>query len=107
MTASATLAHYTPQDRDRLVSDHCAEHVLLLLDALGWTVVQTPEANFHATSPDTRLYLAWLPEDPGAWVRGIVWRLEVTPREGQPWTQEFSIDAPSEAVAAFLATLTG
>jgi hypothetical protein len=48
------------------VSDHSAELVLDLLSARGWSLVSTPEANVHATSPDGRVYVGWLPEDPGA-----------------------------------------
>ncbi|MGW3179530.1 DUF317 domain-containing protein [Kitasatospora sp. NPDC001119] len=98
-----TAAH----DRSWLSSDHCAEPVLALLSGLGWPMVDTPEANVHCTSPDGRVYVGWLPEDPGAWQRGIVWRIQVQPTgaDATPWTQEFGIDTPSEAVAGFLAAL--
>ncbi|MFE3874866.1 DUF317 domain-containing protein [Kitasatospora sp. NPDC059146] len=95
------------QDRSWLSSDHCAEPVLALLSGLGWPMVDTPEANVHCTSPDGRVYVGWLPEDPGAWQRGIVWRIQVLPTgtDATPWTQEFGIHTPSEAVAGFLAAL--
>ncbi|MGY5034821.1 hypothetical protein ACWC9U_29020 [Streptomyces sp. 900116325] len=76
MNASATLLsaviHPAPDDRCRLSSDHCAAPVLVLLNDLGWTVVETPEANVHATSPDGRIYVGCLPENPAAWQRDIV-----------------------------------
>ncbi|MEV0537943.1 DUF317 domain-containing protein [Kitasatospora sp. NPDC050463] len=59
----------------------------------------------HCTSPDGRVYVGWLPEDPGAWQRGIVWRIQVRPADAEPWTQEFGVHTPSEAVAGFLAAL--
>ncbi|WP_405988392.1 DUF317 domain-containing protein [Streptomyces sp. NBC_00986] len=109
MNASAALlpaaVRPTVEDRDWLSSDHCADQVLGLLDALGWAIVDTPEANVHVTSPDGRVYVGWLPEDPTAWKRGIVWRVQVQPTEGDPWTQEFGLHTPSEAVAGFLAAL--
>ncbi|MBB5939981.1 DUF317 domain-containing protein [Streptomyces zagrosensis] len=88
-----------------LSSNHCAGPVLDLLNALGWTAVDTPEANIHATSPDGRVYVGWLPEDIAAWKRGIVWQVRVQPIEGDPWVQEFGLHTPSEAVAGFLAAL--
>ncbi|MFE4799143.1 DUF317 domain-containing protein [Streptomyces sp. NPDC056708] len=109
MNASATLLpaviHPAPDDRCRLSSDHCAASVLDLLNALGWTVIDTPEANVHATSPDGRIYVGWLPEDPAAWQRDIVWQIRVQPVEDAPWVQEFGLHAPSEAVAGFIAAL--
>ncbi|MDF9814005.1 DUF317 domain-containing protein [Streptomyces sp. SPB162] len=93
------------EDRPWLSSDHCAGPVLDLLDALGWAIVDTPEANVHATSPDGRVYVGWLPEDPAAWQRDIVWQVRVQPTEGGPWIQEFGLYTPSEAVAGFLAAL--
>ncbi|MFD4553561.1 hypothetical protein ACFWP5_04430 [Streptomyces sp. NPDC058469] len=76
MTASAThlpaVVRPAVEEHCRLSSDHCADQVLELLHALGWTVVDTPQANVHATSPDGRVYVGWLPEDPTAWQRGIV-----------------------------------
>ncbi|MFB8124006.1 DUF317 domain-containing protein [Streptomyces bacillaris] len=109
MTTSATLlptiVRPAPEDRCWLSSDHCAGPVLDLLDSLGWAVVDTPEANVHATSPDGRVYVGWLPEDPSAWARDIVWRVQVLPADGAPWVQEFGIHTPSEAVAGFLAAL--
>ncbi|MFJ6101869.1 DUF317 domain-containing protein [Streptomyces sp. NPDC092359] len=91
--------------RHWLASDHCAAPVLELLHALGWTVVDTPEANVHATSPDGRVYVGWLPEDPTAWVRDIVWQVQVQPTEGAAWTQEFGTHTPAEAVAGFVSAL--
>ncbi|MFJ7275442.1 DUF317 domain-containing protein [Kitasatospora sp. NPDC098663] len=95
------------EERSWLASDHSAEPVLALLSGLGWPMVDTPEANVHCTSPDGRVYVAWLPEDPGAWKRGIVWRIQVQPTgaDAAPWTQEFGVHTPSEAVAGFLAAL--
>ncbi|MEV7121182.1 DUF317 domain-containing protein [Kitasatospora griseola] len=93
------------EDRCWLSSDHYAEPVLALLSGLGWPIVDTPEANVHCTSPDGRLYVGWLPEDPSAWRRGIVWRVQVRPADAEPWTQEFGIHTPAEAVAGFLAAL--
>ncbi|MEV8103750.1 hypothetical protein [Streptomyces sp. NPDC088135] len=76
MNASATLlpAVVRPavEDRQWLSSDHCAAPVLDLLDALGRTIAETPEANVHATSPGGGVYVGWLPEDPSAWAREIV-----------------------------------
>ncbi|WP_432075756.1 DUF317 domain-containing protein [Streptomyces wuyuanensis] len=109
MNASATLlsAVVRPavEDRHWLSSDHCAGPVLELLHALDWTVVGTPEANVHATSPDGRVYIGWLPEDPAAWTRNIVWRVQVQPTEGVSWVQEFGTDTPAKAVAGFVAAL--
>lgn len=109
MNVSATLLpaviHPAPDDRCRLSSDHCAAPVLDLLHALGWAVVETPEANVHATSPDGRIYVGWLPEDPSAWQRDIVWQVRVQPAEDTPWVQEFGLHSPSEAVAGFIAAL--
>ncbi|MGW9115480.1 DUF317 domain-containing protein [Streptomyces sp. NPDC055663] len=109
MNASATLlpAVVRPavEDRHWLSSDHCAGPVLELLHTLEWTVVATPEANVHTTSPDGRVYVGWLPEDPAAWTRGIVWRVQVQPAEGDAWVQEFGTDTPAEAVAGFVAAL--
>ncbi|MFB7147867.1 MULTISPECIES: DUF317 domain-containing protein [Streptomyces] len=81
MNASATLqpAVVGPsvEVRHWLSSDDCATPVLALLHALDWTVVDTPAANVHATSPDGRAYVGWLPEDPAAWTRDVVWRVQV------------------------------
>jgi len=89
------------------VSDHCAAPVLDLLTGLGWPLVATPEADIHATSPDGRVYVGWLPEDRDAATRGILWRIQVSPIDAPSWTQEFGIDTPGEMVAAFLASLIG
>ncbi|MFF0714035.1 DUF317 domain-containing protein [Streptomyces bauhiniae] len=106
MNASATLlpAVVRPavEDRRWLSTDHCAGPVL---DLLGWTIVDTPEANVHATSPDGRVYVGWLPEDAAAWKRGILWQVRVQPTDGDAWVQEFGLHTPSEAVAGFLAAL--
>ncbi|MGW8886009.1 DUF317 domain-containing protein [Streptomyces sp. NPDC055749] len=79
--------------------------MLDLLDALGWAIVDTPEANVHATSPDGCVYVGWLPEDQSAWQRNIVWHVRVQPADGDAWVQEFGLHTPSEAVAGFLAAL--
>ncbi|MEW1661127.1 DUF317 domain-containing protein [Streptomyces sp. NPDC093707] len=109
MNVSATLlpAVIRPAAEDRrwLSSDHCADPVLDLLDALGWAIVDTPEANVHATSPDGRVYVGCLPEDTAAWKRGIVWQVRVQPTEGTLWVQEFGLHTPTEAVAGFIAAL--
>ncbi|MHC5907820.1 SPDY domain-containing protein [Streptomyces sp. S6] len=109
MNASATLlpAVVRPvvEERHWLSSDHCADSVLGLLTTLGWAVVDTPEANVHATSPDGRVYVGWLPENTTAWKRGIVWQVRVQPTEGDPWVQEFGLHTPSEAVAGFISAL--
>lgn len=88
-----------------LSADHGAGPVLDLLDALGWTIVDTPEANVHATSPDGCVYVGWLPEDPSAWQRNIVWHVREQPADGDAWVQEFGLHTPSETVAGFLAAL--
>ncbi|MFF4835186.1 DUF317 domain-containing protein [Streptomyces sp. NPDC001315] len=93
------------EERAWLSSDHCAGPVLELLGALGWAIVDTPEANVHCTSPDGRVYVGWLPEDTAAWKRGIVWQVRVIPANAEPWLQEFGLYTPSEAVAGFLAAL--
>ncbi|MEU9484527.1 DUF317 domain-containing protein [Streptomyces decoyicus] len=109
MNASTTLlpAVVRPAGGDRhwLSSDHCAGPVLDLLGTLGWALVDTPEANVHAMSPDGRVYVGWLPEDPTAWKRNIVWQIRVQPTDGDPWVQEFSPHTPSEGVAGFIAAL--
>ncbi|WP_327417134.1 DUF317 domain-containing protein [Streptomyces sp. NBC_01233] len=109
MNASTTLlpavVRPSVEDRHWLSSDHSAGPVLELLHALDWTVVDTPEANIHATSPDGRVYVSWLPEDPAAWTREIVWQVQVQPTEGDAWVQEFGTDTPAEAVAGFVAAL--
>lgn len=91
--------------RPSLAGDGSAEPVLSLLSERGWALVDTPEANVHCTSPDGRVYVSWLPEDPAAWRRGIV---RATPTEAgtEPWVQEFGPDVPSRAVAGFLEALT-
>ncbi|MDJ0465748.1 DUF317 domain-containing protein [Streptomyces sp. H27-C3] len=93
------------EERRWLSSDHCAVPVLDLLNALDRTIVDTPEANVHATSPDGRVYVGWLPEDPAAWKRNVVWQVRVQPTENDPWVQEFGPYTPSEAVAGFLSAL--
>ncbi|MFD6594799.1 DUF317 domain-containing protein [Streptomyces coelicoflavus] len=109
MNTSATLlpAVVRPSvgDRHWLSADHCAGPVLDLLDALNWAIIDTPEANVHATSPDGHVYVGWLPEDTTAWKRGIVWQVRVQPVEGDAWVQEFGLNTPTEAVAGFLAAL--
>ncbi|WP_226962796.1 DUF317 domain-containing protein [Streptomyces sp. C8S0] len=84
MNVSATLlpsvVRPSVEDRHWLSSDHCATPVLALLHGLDWTVVETPEANVRATSPDGRAYVGWLPEDPSAWTRDIVSRVQVLPK---------------------------
>ncbi|MER5972261.1 DUF317 domain-containing protein [Streptomyces sp. NPDC002055] len=109
MNASTTLlpAVVRPavEDPHWLSSDHCASPVLDLLDTLGWTVVDTPEANVHAMSPDGRVYVGWLPEDPTAWTRGIVWQIRVQPTDGDAWVQEFGFHTPAEGVAGFITAL--
>ncbi|MFD9290341.1 DUF317 domain-containing protein [Streptomyces sp. NPDC060030] len=64
-----------------------------------------PEANVHATSPDGCVYVGWLPEDPSAWQRNIVWHVRVQPADGDAWVQKFGLHTPSEAVAGFPAAL--
>ncbi|MFL4492384.1 DUF317 domain-containing protein [Streptomyces sp. VTCC 41912] len=93
------------EDRRWLSSDHCADPVLDLLNALGWAIVDTPEANVHATSPDGHVYVGWLPEDTAAWKRGIVWRVRVQPAGDAPWVQEFGLHTPAEAVAGSIVAL--
>ncbi|MET7775056.1 DUF317 domain-containing protein [Streptomyces mirabilis] len=109
MNASSTLlpAVVRPATEERawLSSDHCAGPVLELLGALGWAIVDTPEANVHCTSPDGRVYVGWLPEDATAWKRGIVWQVRVVPADAEPWVQEFGLYTPAEAVAGFIAAL--
>ncbi|WP_370410863.1 DUF317 domain-containing protein [Streptomyces fradiae] len=109
MNASAALlpavVRPSVEDRRWLSSDHCATPVLELLHALDWTVVDTPECNVHATSPDGRVYVGWLPEDPTAWTRDIVWQVQVLPTEGDVWVQEFGTHTPAEAVASFITAL--
>lgn len=95
----------TVEDRSWLSCDHFAGPVLELLGSLGWPMADTPEANVHCTSPDGRVYVGWLPEDPGAGRRGIVWRVQAQPADAEAWTQEFGIHTPTEAVAGFLAAL--
>jgi hypothetical protein len=104
-TLLPVLTHTTSEDRDPLATDHSADAVLDLLHSHGWPLVSTPQANVHATSPDGRIYVGWLPEDPAAWQRDIVWRITVQPATALAWTQEFGSDIPSEAVAAFLSVL--
>ncbi|WP_329612541.1 DUF317 domain-containing protein [Streptomyces brevispora] len=72
------------ESRCWLSPDYCAGPVLDFLDALGWEAADTPEANVHATSPDGRVYVGWLPEDTAAHNRGIVWHVRVKPAEGGP-----------------------
>lgn len=67
------------EDRCWLSSDGCAAPVLDLLDTLGWAAVDTPEANVHSTSPDGRVYVGWLPEDPAAWKAASSGRSGYTP----------------------------
>ncbi|MFB7776291.1 DUF317 domain-containing protein [Streptomyces bauhiniae] len=109
MNASATLlpAVVRPavEGRRWLSTDHCAGPVLDLLDALGWATVGTPGANVHATSPDGRVYVGWLPEDAAAWKRDILWQVRVQPTDGDAWVQEFGPHTPAEAVTGFLAAL--
>ncbi|MFJ9874422.1 hypothetical protein ACIRVI_15400 [[Kitasatospora] papulosa] len=61
MSTSATLlpavVRPTADALHWLSADHGAGGVLDLLDALGWTIVDTPEANVHATSPDGCVYV--------------------------------------------------
>jgi hypothetical protein len=97
----------TTAPRVRLSADGAAEPVLSLLRERGWTLVDTPDANVHCTSPCGRIYLGWLPEDPSAWRREALWTIHVTPAEedGEPWTQDFGPDVPSHAVAGFLHAL--
>ncbi|MEE1845330.1 DUF317 domain-containing protein [Streptomyces sp. NPDC088190] len=109
MSTSATLlpAVVRPKADARhwLSADHGAGPVLDLLGALGWAFVDTPDANVHATSPDGGVYVGWLPEDPSAWQRNIVWHVQVQPANGDARVQEFGLSPPSEAVAGFLAAL--
>ncbi|MGW9432626.1 DUF317 domain-containing protein [Streptomyces decoyicus] len=109
MNASTTLlpAIVRPamEGRHWLTSDHCASPVLDLLHTLSWTAVETPETNVHAMSPDGRVYVGWLPEDPTAWKRNIVWQIRVQPTDDDPWMQEFGLHTPSEGVAGFIAAL--
>ncbi|MFU2337590.1 DUF317 domain-containing protein [Streptomyces albidoflavus] len=93
------------EDLNWPTTDHSAGPVLELLTDLGWAIVETPEANIHATSPDGRAYVGWLPEDPAARKRDIVWHIRVQPIEGAAWSQEFGTNTPSEAVAGFLGAL--
>jgi hypothetical protein len=95
--------------RPSLAGDGSAEPVLSLLSERGWALMDTPEANMHCTSPDGRVYVGWLPEDPAAWRRGSVWTIRAIPAEAdtEPWVQEFGPDVPSRAVAGFLEALTG
>jgi hypothetical protein len=92
--------------QDWISADHTAEPVLALLDSLGWSAVSTPEANVQCTSPDGHAYVGWLPEDPTAWERGIVFRVRVAPTDGgTPWEQEFNTDTPAVGVSGFLSAL--
>ncbi|MBP5936726.1 DUF317 domain-containing protein [Streptomyces sp. LBUM 1476] len=85
-----------------MVSGHDVSTVFDLLATHGWSVVSTPEANLHATSPDRNIYVGWLPEDPDARSRDVVFRVHVTAEDGTTWTQAFGIDTPPAAVACFL-----
>ncbi|MGI5041223.1 DUF317 domain-containing protein [Streptomyces sp. JAC128] len=80
--------------------------MLDLLDALRWAIVDTPRGHVHATSLDGCVYVGWLPDDPSAWQRNIVWHVRVQPADGDAWVQEFGLHIPSEAVAGFLALVT-
>jgi hypothetical protein len=104
-TLLPAVAGPTAAGGDPLSSDHCADALLGLLHRHGWSLVSTPGANVHATSPCGRIYVGWLPEDPSAWRRGIVWRITVRPVNSTTWTQEFGLHTPAEAVAAFLTAL--
>ncbi|MDT0407778.1 MULTISPECIES: DUF317 domain-containing protein [Streptomyces] len=88
-----------------LLSDYDAGPLLDLLTVRGWTLAETPLADVHATSPDGRLYIGWLPEDPGAWARGIHVHVTATPVGHEPWTQEFGIGTPLTAVTRFVTAL--
>ncbi|MFF2503567.1 DUF317 domain-containing protein [Streptomyces sp. NPDC058067] len=104
-TLLPTVVRPAIEDLHWLSSDHCAGPVLDLLGALGWAIVDTPEANVHTTSPDGRVYVGWLPENATARQRGIVWQVQVQPADGDIWMQEFGLHTPVEAVAGFLAAL--
>ncbi|MFF8577276.1 DUF317 domain-containing protein [Streptomyces albidoflavus] len=93
------------EDLNWPTTDHSAGPVLELLADLGWAIVETPEANIHATSPDGRAYVGWLPEAPAAQRRDIVRQVRIQPREGAAWFQEFGTNTPSEAVAGFLGSI--
>lgn len=105
MAVSALCTPAVSSDPAWPVTDHTAAPVLDLLAAQGWELVATPEANVHATSPDGRVHVAWLPEDPDAWSRDIVFRVRVASSDGPTWTQEFGTDTPPITVAGFLAAL--
>lgn len=79
--------------------------MLDLLEALRWAIVATPDTAVHATSPDGRVYVGWLPEDTAASKRGVLWHVHVQPTEDNPWSQEFGPSVPSVAVAGFIAAL--
>ncbi|WP_329138166.1 DUF317 domain-containing protein [Streptomyces sp. NBC_01476] len=108
-TASDLLALFRSvvAQRPSLAGDGSAESVFSLLSERGWALVDTPEANVHCTSPDGRVCVGWLPEDPAAWRRGIVRTVRAAPAEAEPWVQEFGPDVPSRAVAGLLEALIG
>ncbi|MFF8725916.1 DUF317 domain-containing protein [Streptomyces sp. NPDC015171] len=71
--------------------------------------MSVPRRTLSTGSPPTtvraRFCVGWLPEDPSAWQRNIVWHVRVQPADGDAWIQEFGLHTPSEAVAGFLAVL--
>jgi hypothetical protein len=90
-----------------LVSDHNPTALLDMLRDRGFSLIDTPDCNVHALSPDGRLYIGWLPEDEAAWKRGIHLTVQATPIGATPWTQEFGDHTPMTAVTAFVTALLG
>ncbi|MFJ9988082.1 DUF317 domain-containing protein [Streptomyces globisporus] len=64
-----------------------------------------PRGQRPRDQPRRLCHVGWLPEDPSARQRNIVWRVRVLPADGDAWVQEFGIHTPTEAVAGFLAAL--
>ncbi|MGW1374707.1 DUF317 domain-containing protein [Streptomyces sp. NPDC002446] len=103
--APAALPFSALGEREWLLDCHCAGPVTALLKGQGWDVVCDLASNVHCSSPDRRVYVGFLPEDPAA-ARGELWHINVKGKDGTTsWHQSFGPDTPAQAVAGFLAAL--
>lgn len=90
-----------------------ADPALEVLRKAGWAIDQEEDGNTFAYSPDGGVVAAWLPEgnssfapDANGWDKGApIWVIRAYRDDEQAWEATFTVDTPTEFVAAMLASL--
>lgn len=93
-----------------------ADLALSVLGDAGWTMIGKPSGNVFAYSPDGRVVAAWMPEGSEAFAprangwntAAPIWVIRAyrdVDRMDRAWEATFTVDTPTEFVAAMLADL--